>query len=64
MTLTRQTFQLIADVVRENTMPRDREAIPGTGAREQLAYAFARKLSATNQQFDRERFLKACGVED
>jgi len=55
MTLTRQHFQLIADAIRVTnfTNPQDRIA---------LASEFARKLADTNPNFDRTRFLTACGV--
>ena len=56
--MTRKDFQLIADVLQEVEGP-----ICSTETRDQIATAFARALRTTNPQFDRERFLRACGVE-
>lgn len=53
MTMSRQHFQMIADVL-ANT-PRVEAA-----SREVLAEAFADALAATNERFDRKRFLAAC----
>ena len=50
MTLTKQTFVLIASIVRELD-PVHRPAI---------AKAFADQLARTNPRFDRDRFLSAC----
>ena len=53
--MTRQHFQLIAAVLREN------HDWPRVG--HSLAHEFADELAATNTRFDRARFLRACGVE-
>lgn len=51
MTMTRQHFQLIADVVRTTSLaPKDRA---------ELARVFANKLAETNPAFNRERFFRA-----
>lgn len=56
MTMTRQHFQLIADVIeRAMLAPADKQHI---------AQRFATELAMTNHNFDRARFLKACDVEE
>jgi hypothetical protein len=55
MTLTRQHFQLIADVVKRTNVD--------DTTRKALAYDFAFELRRTNPKFDTNRFLVACGVE-
>jgi hypothetical protein len=57
MTLTRQHFQLIADVVKDSI------GYSTPDSRNVLAREFANKLASTNPNFDRARFLVACGVE-
>ncbi len=52
MTMTRQHFTLIAEVISSS---KPSEAT-------QMAHAFADKLRETNSRFNRERFLEACGV--
>ena len=54
MKLTRQHFELIANVLAAAD-------IPGT-SREQLAIRFMYEFAKTNSNFDNVRFLKACGV--
>lgn len=56
MTMTRQDFQLIADVI--SNLNSD-----GGDPYTYVAEAFADKLADTNPNFDRARFLKACGVK-
>jgi hypothetical protein len=51
--VTKKDFQLIADTIRYNL---------GPPCRERAAEAFADALRSTNPRFDRERFLRACGV--
>lgn len=53
----RRHFQFIAD-----TLLIDLAHEPEI--RTMVAQTFARRLAGTNPQFDRGRFLKACGVED
>lgn len=54
-------FATIATIIREI----DRGLVPcSTGAtRKFMAELFADRLSYTNPNFDRNRFLRACGVE-
>jgi len=52
--LTRQHFELIAKVVKTAEL--------GTWQREQLALQFMVEMQKTNNNFDKSRFLKACGV--
>jgi hypothetical protein len=56
MTASKQHFEMIARVLRETPHQ--------TMSRQALAEAFADELGATNERFDRERFLKACYVPD
>ena len=51
MKMTRQHFQLIADILREN----ERLGLSPS----ELAIRFASELAKTNDNFDRERFLAA-----
>jgi len=52
MTLTRQCFETIAEVIRQlDATAEDRHAI---------AVAFANRLAGTNPRFDRHRFVLAC----
>jgi hypothetical protein len=58
--MTRQHFQMIADVLKD--AGQHNSCIDRT-AHEAIAREFAVRLMATNPRFDRARFLKACGVE-
>lgn len=58
MTMTGQHFQMIADVVKDFTF----EGNEPKSSRALMALDFAARLQATNPNFDRARFLKACGV--
>ncbi len=61
-TMTRQHFQLIADVLRKT----QEDNTPSGMTNElcsQIASTFANELAKTNPGFKRDRFLKACGVE-
>ena len=56
--MTRQDFELIADVLkaqRNTSMPGPIHAL--------VCAAFADRLQLTNSRFNRAQFLKACGVE-
>lgn len=57
--MTRKDFELIADWVKQNTFFDDagRRIIDGNGLQ-----ALANKLSTTNENFDKIRFLEACGA--
>lgn len=56
MTMQRRHFEFIADTVRDLGLQPDIRAA--------VAMEFALKLNRTNANFDRARFLKACGVEE
>ena len=56
-TMTKKDFELIAETVKTITAedyPQDRK---------DKAQLFASVLAKTNERFNRETFLKACGVE-
>lgn len=62
--MTRKDFQLIADVLNDcRESYADANADAGTQAIETVAECFALRLRATNPRFDRDRFLRACGVD-
>lgn len=54
--MTRKDFQLIADVLKNADEVADQQSI------EAMAEMFADELATTNPNFDRARFLTACGV--
>lgn len=57
--MTRKDFELIAAVLLSyNRMTSDGE----NAVVQNMAFAFAEKLKATNKQFNRATFLHACGV--
>jgi hypothetical protein len=54
MAMSRKDFTAIAQIISE---------VPEQGAGpEWLASAFAAFLAGTNSRFDRDRFMRACGV--
>ena len=55
--MTRKDFELIARVLKNS------DEVLDDYAREALADMFTAELVATNPNFDRDRFLKACGVK-
>lgn len=57
MTLTRQHFSLIAKTIKGLYLDGDESL------REHIANTFANELSATNSNFDRAKFLEACGIK-
>lgn len=64
MTMTRQDFKLIAEVLKDSLPYEDSNSIEAErGYHEMICNAFADRLSSTNPNFDRTRFLKACGVK-
>lgn len=63
MTMQRRHFELIAETLKEYGDAFDGQPIRDA-ARQGMARMFADKLAATNPQFNRSRFLTACGVED
>lgn len=52
--MTRKDFQLIADTIKTSTTSANLERV---------SIGFANALMETNPRFDRNRFLKACGLE-
>ncbi len=66
--MTRQDFQLIADVLKgwvaqDPRMADMRGEQETTNAAVGIAHNMASALAATNPRFDRARFLRACGVD-
>ena len=57
--MSRKDFELIARTI--HAMPSHAPSL--RTARESCARAFADALASTNPRFNRERFLRACGVE-
>ena len=55
--MTRKDYKLIAEILRDSL-----DAIIDDLALEALASNFADELAKDNPRFNRERFLKACGV--
>jgi len=52
---TRKDFQMVADLLKDNPNMADRKA---------KAQDYCDKFKAMNPRFDKERFMKACGVEE
>ena len=59
--MTKQHFAYLAEIVREQMSLADSDNQRENVTHFALVLSF--KLAATNQSFDRERFLIACGVE-
>lgn len=57
--MTKKDFELVADVIK--SMPGFAPSLRDQKA--SCAQAFAARLTLINPRFDRERFLKACGVQ-
>lgn len=51
--MERRHFELIAGII--NSMPKD-----GQWSNEEIAIRFADRLSSTNSNFQKERFITAC----
>ncbi len=60
--MTRKHFQLIADALREAPLEGNLSDEQAATARRIVAHGLARELYGTNPRFDRDRFLRACGV--
>lgn len=60
MTMQRRHFELIAETIAE--LADGNHPLHGQDIR-MIALRFANKLRATNPNFNRDRFLRACGVE-
>jgi hypothetical protein len=56
--MTRKDYELIASILRDSL-----DNIVDDMAHEALSDVFAEELENTNPRFNRERFLRACGVE-
>jgi hypothetical protein len=52
---TRKDFQMVADLLKDNPNMADRKA---------KAQDYCDKFKAMNPRFDKEKFMKACGVEE
>lgn len=63
MTMRRHHFAFIADVLQEATSSDPNGWSISIGQARQIALVFATRLRTTNPNFNRERFLRACGVE-
>lgn len=63
--MTKQDFELIAGVIREDLTTETTGFTSGVLAhvRQQVADAFADRLATQNPRFDRARFVRACGAE-
>jgi hypothetical protein len=63
--MERRHFEMIARTLRDRrakVQAQQAGESAATIALDTLAHDFADALAATNTRFDRERFLKACGV--
>lgn len=63
--MTKKDFVLIANALRASQPPNWSPDVPQSQADsrwETVVHCMAAALGDTNAQFDRERFLKACGV--
>jgi len=63
--MTKKDFELIAQAVREarEGLGHDGKAGADAFTLNRVSDRLCRALSATNGRFDRDRFLRACGVE-
>jgi len=56
--MTRKDYRLIAEILKDSL-----DNIVDDMAHEALSDVFAEELASTNPRFNREKFLRACGVE-
>jgi hypothetical protein len=61
--MTRKDFQLIADAIAGMHDKHPGVGYTVNGAMYLFAQHLADALATTNERFDREKFLKACGVK-
>ena len=68
--MTRKDFELIANAIKATRANHERDAAAGFQYQADFmdgvnaaTYTLADALATTNPNFDRARFLKACGVE-
>lgn len=62
--MTKKDFQLIADAIACNRNRETGADVLYFVALNDVSFEFARVLAQTNPRFDRNRFLKACGIEE
>lgn len=63
MSMTKKDYELIADtLLRTINTYKGMEANTMARGAEQVAYDIANRLANQNNKFDRDKFLKACGV--
>lgn len=65
-TFERRHFEQIAEIIRSAPFTEMATSVEGpwtSGQRATIAQFFARALAATNPNFDRAKFLAACGVD-
>jgi hypothetical protein len=60
--MTKRNFELIASVLR-SARGDIADGLPAEVVVGRIADNFADELQGTNPRFDRDRFLRACGVE-
>lgn len=62
--MTRKDYVAIAAALRQFYMDDERESIhTASGAVEYVAHNIANVMARDNPRFDRQRFLRACGIE-
>lgn len=64
--MTRKDYELIASAIKRSHLTEldgHEETIIATAQHKTTAFSVARRLEMDNPRFDRDRFLKACGVE-
>jgi hypothetical protein len=59
--MTRQDFQLIADIIKDQRNLSVQAGVDPTP--KMIAHAFADRLAQVNPRFNRALFLRACGTE-
>jgi hypothetical protein len=63
--MTKKDFVLLADMIRNSYNRFEKnEDYSAAQAIEFLAYELSKKLGSTNENFDKDRFLIACGVHE
>lgn len=63
MTMQRRHFELIAEVIAERRTVEHNYADVVHDELNRIRTTFADRLASTNPNFNRERFLRACGVD-
>ena len=62
MAVSKRTFEVVAQAIRDNTVT-DGAADSKIVFKGRLVNALADYFEAENGHFDRERFVKACGID-